>query len=78
VKEALHLSAVPTIVICREEELRKVFEFCKMCIEKKKVGSMYVCGCPGTGKFLLLEKVKFLSIEWAKEVHQMYSAIFVI
>lgn len=68
VKAALHLSAVPTTVICREEELKKVFEFCKMCIEKKKVGSMYVCGCPGTGKSLLLEKVKFLSIEWAKEV----------
>lgn len=68
VKAALHLSAVPTTVICREEELKRVFEFCKMCIEKKKVGSMYVCGCPGTGKSLLLEKVKFLSIEWAKEV----------
>jgi cell division control protein 6 len=68
VKAALHLSAVPTTVICREEELKNVFEFCKMCIEKKKVGSMYVCGCPGTGKSLLLEKVKCLSIEWAKEV----------
>eukprot|EP01018_Ginkgo_biloba_P020849 Gb_12913 [translate_table: standard] len=67
VKAVLHLSAVPKTVICREEEQKKVFEFCKMCIEQEKAGSLYVCGCPGTGKSLLLEKVKSLSVEWAKE-----------
>ncbi|XP_057831585.2 cell division control protein 6 homolog B [Cryptomeria japonica] len=67
VKTALHLSEVPKSLICREEEQKKLFDFCKTCIEKEKVGSMYVCGCPGTGKSLLLEKVKSLSVEWAKE-----------
>ncbi|KAH9326494.1 hypothetical protein KI387_006672, partial [Taxus chinensis] len=67
VKTALHLSEVPKSLICREEEQKKLFDFCKTCIEKEKVGSLYVCGCPGTGKSLLLEKVRSLSVEWAKE-----------
>jgi len=69
VKTALQLSEVPKSLICREEEQKKIFDFCKTCIEKEKIGSLYVCGCPGTGKSLLLEKVKSLSVEWAKEVH---------
>ncbi|CAN8315298.1 unnamed protein product [Cochlearia groenlandica] len=58
VKEALHVSKAPAIVVCREDEQRKVFEFVKDCMEEKKAGSLYICGCPGTGKSLSMEKVR--------------------
>ena len=68
VKEALHVSTVPSVVVCREEEQNRVLEFCKSSIEQKKSGSLYVCGCPGTGKSLSMEKVKLLLVNWAQEV----------
>ncbi|XP_059626955.1 cell division control protein 6 homolog B-like [Cornus florida] len=67
VKEALHVSTVPSMTVCRENEQRRVLEFCKQCIEKEKAGSLYVCGCPGTGKSLSMERVKESLIDWAKE-----------
>lgn len=68
VKEALHVSTSPSTVVCRENEQNKVLEFCKKCIEQESSGSLYVCGCPGTGKSLLMEKVKEALVDWAKEV----------
>ena len=68
VKEALHVSTAPTAVVCREEEQKKVLEFCKSCIEQETAGSLYVCGCPGTGKSLSMGKVKQLLLDWAQEV----------
>ncbi|KDP46516.1 hypothetical protein JCGZ_08488 [Jatropha curcas] len=67
VKEALHVSTAPSTVVCREDEQKRVFEFCKTCIEQEKAGSLYVCGCPGTGKSLSMEKVKQQLIDWSKE-----------
>ncbi|KAG5238333.1 cell division control protein [Salix suchowensis] len=67
VKEALHLSTAPSSVVCREDEQKRVFDFCKACIEQEKAGSLYVCGCPGTGKSLSMEKVKQCLVDWAKE-----------
>ncbi|CAN1731390.1 Cell division control protein 6 homolog [Linum perenne] len=66
VKEALHVSTAPATVVCREDEQRRVFDFCKECVEKEQSGSLYVCGCPGTGKSLSMEKVSNRLIEWAK------------
>ncbi|KAF9675459.1 hypothetical protein SADUNF_Sadunf09G0034500 [Salix dunnii] len=68
VKEALHLSTAPSSVVCREDEQKRVFDFCKACIEQNKFGSLYVCGCPGTGKSLSMEKVKQCLVDWAKEM----------
>ncbi|KAI5084168.1 hypothetical protein GOP47_0000337 [Adiantum capillus-veneris] len=68
VKAALHLSTVPDTLICRDIEQSKVFEFCKDHIVQQQPGSLYVCGCPGTGKSLLMEKVKFFSSKWAEGV----------
>ncbi|KAH7836756.1 hypothetical protein Vadar_005274 [Vaccinium darrowii] len=68
VKEALHVSSVPSMVVCREDEQKRVLEFCKQCIEQEKAGSLYVCGCPGTGKSLSIERVKESLLDWAKEV----------
>jgi len=68
VKLALHLSTAPPSVVCREEEQNVVLEFCKGCVEQKKAGSLYICGCPGTGKSLSMEKVKEQLLNWAKEV----------
>ncbi|KAI9075595.1 hypothetical protein K1719_042437 [Acacia pycnantha] len=67
VKEALHVSTTPSTIVCREDEQNMVFEFCKSCVEHKKAGSMYICGCPGIGKSLSMEKVKKLLVDWAKQ-----------
>ncbi|KAK7272475.1 hypothetical protein RJT34_29091 [Clitoria ternatea] len=67
VKLALHLSTVPSTVACREEEQNVVFEFCKGCAEHQKAGSLYISGCPGTGKSLSMEKVKGCLLNWATE-----------
>lgn len=71
VKEALHVSSVPSMVVCREDEQKRVLEFCKQCIEQEKAGSLYVCGCPGTGKSLSIERVKESLLDWAKEVSRL-------
>nr|CAB3478888.1 unnamed protein product [Digitaria exilis] len=69
VKEALHLATVPSCeLVCRDNEQRRVFEFCKACVEQEKAGSMYVCGCPGTGKTLSINKVMESLAHWADEV----------
>ncbi|KAF8396148.1 hypothetical protein HHK36_017761 [Tetracentron sinense] len=67
VKEVLHVSTTPAVAVCREEEQKRVLEFCKGCIEQEKAGSVYLCGCPGTGKSLSMEKVKQLLVGWAQE-----------
>ncbi|KAJ0020070.1 hypothetical protein Pint_32572 [Pistacia integerrima] len=67
VKEALHVSTAPSTVVCREEEQKRVLEFCKKHVEQEKAGSLYVCGCPGTGKSLSMEKIKQHLLDWAKE-----------
>jgi hypothetical protein len=69
VKEALHVATVPSCeLVCRDNEQRRVFEFCKACVEQQKAGSLYVCGCPGTGKTLSINKVKESLMRWADEV----------
>ena len=68
VKEALHVAISPTNIVCREEEQRKVLEFCKACTEQEKSGSLYVCGCPGTGKTMSIDRVKENLVMWSKEV----------
>ncbi|KAJ0083889.1 hypothetical protein Patl1_31133 [Pistacia atlantica] len=67
VKEALHVSTAPSTVVCREEEQKRVLEFCKKHLEQEKAGSLYVCGCPGTGKSLSMDKIKQHLLDWAKE-----------
>ncbi|KAK9755704.1 hypothetical protein RND81_01G044500 [Saponaria officinalis] len=69
VKEALHVSTPPCSVVCREEEVKKVVEFCKSSLEKEKSGSLYVCGCPGTGKTMVMEKVKHTLLNWSIEIN---------
>lgn len=76
VKKALHLSAIPSSVLCRDVEQEKVIGFCKSSIIQQVPGSMYVCGCPGTGKSLTMEQVKLLSVSWAAEVRSLISCSF--
>ncbi|KNA08891.1 hypothetical protein SOVF_158610 [Spinacia oleracea] len=68
VKEALHVSTMPSSVVCREDESKKVLEFCKTSVERRKPGSLYLCGCPGTGKTMIMEKVKQSLLNWSNEV----------
>uniref|UniRef100_A0A803KRL4 Cell division control protein n=1 Tax=Chenopodium quinoa TaxID=63459 RepID=A0A803KRL4_CHEQI len=67
VKEALHVSTSPSSVVCREDESRKVLEFCKTSVESQKAGSLYICGCPGTGKTMVMDKVKQSLLSWSNE-----------
>ncbi|XP_051115864.1 cell division control protein 6 homolog B-like [Andrographis paniculata] len=67
VKEALHVSTAPNYVMCRELEQRTILDFCKKCVKEEKAGSLYLCGCPGTGKSLSMEKVKEALVDWANE-----------
>lgn len=68
VKEALHLSKAPSTIVCREDEQRRVFEFVIGCLDQQKSGSLYICGCPGTGKSLSMEKVVQQVNDWPKQV----------
>lgn len=68
VKEALHVSRAPSNLVCRQVEQNRVLEFCKQAVKIEKAGSLYVCGCPGTGKSLSMEKVKEVLVNWADEV----------
>ncbi|KAH7549918.1 hypothetical protein JRO89_XS13G0105100 [Xanthoceras sorbifolium] len=83
VMEALHVATAPSTIVCREEEQRRVLEFCKKHVVEEKAGSLYVCGCPGTGKSLSMEKVKQHLVDWAKEFYyvalhlSVHDAIFV-
>ncbi|KAF2558779.1 hypothetical protein F2Q68_00013006 [Brassica cretica] len=68
VKEALHVSKAPSTNVCREDdEQRRVFEFVKGCLDQQKAGSLYICGCPGTGKSLSMEKVVQRVGDWSKQ-----------
>ncbi|KAL8465166.1 hypothetical protein ACS0TY_034602 [Phlomoides rotata] len=67
INEALHVSTAPTTILCRENEQNRILDFCKKCVEEEKAGSLYVCGCPGTGKSLSMEKVKAMLANWANE-----------
>ncbi|PWZ34494.1 Cell division control protein 6 [Zea mays] len=68
VKEALHVATVPSSeLVCRDNELRRVLEFCEACVEQEKAGSLYVCGCPGTGKTLSINKIKDSLVCWGNE-----------
>lgn len=78
VREALHVSTAPSMVVCREDEQKKVLEFCKKNLEEEKAGSLYVCGCPGTGKSLSMEKVKHSLVDWAKEAGLQQPDVFSI
>ncbi|KAF8116292.1 hypothetical protein N665_0020s0143 [Sinapis alba] len=67
VKEALHVSKAPSTIVCREDEQRLLFEFVKGCLDQQKAGSVYICGCPGTGKSLSMEKVVQQVGDWSKQ-----------
>ncbi|PHU16161.1 Cell division control protein 6 -like protein [Capsicum chinense] len=67
VKEALHVSRAPSNLLCREVENNRILEFCKQAVEQEKAGSLYICGCPGTGKSLSMEKVNKVMVNWAEE-----------
>lgn len=69
VKEALHVGTVPSCgLVCRDDEQMRVFDFCKACVEQERAGSLYVCGCPGTGKTLSINKVKESVSCWADKM----------
>lgn len=74
VKEAFHVSTAPATLLCREEEQMRILDFCKACIAQERAGSLYVCGCPGTGKTLSMGRVKELLTAWTKEVSSNFIA----
>ena len=75
VKAALSLSTVPEELLCRNAESAKVEDFCRKHIQDRRPGSMYVCGCPGTGKTLTMEIIKLKAAQWSAEVHPEYTTV---
>ncbi|KAF5194524.1 Cell division control protein 6-like protein [Thalictrum thalictroides] len=74
-KEALHVSSASLAIVCREDEQKRVFEFFRTSIQEERGGSLYVCGCPGTGKTLTIDKVKQNLLDWVKEILEMYQPL---
>ena len=54
-KQALH-TALPDRLLCREKEYKEVNDFLDYHLSKKRPGSMYISGAPGTGKTAVLSK----------------------
>ena len=63
-KAALHTSAAPTEVRCREAERGRVIDLIQGCLRDHKPGSLYLAGLPGTGKTLTLKEVEATSRKW--------------
>lgn len=52
-QEALSLTWSPPVgesLPCRDKELDTILGFCRRHLDQGTTGSLYVCGCPGTGK----------------------------
>lgn len=48
--EALHPSKAPAVMNQREAQFKQVLQFIQKSVSKASGGSLYLCGCPGTGK----------------------------
>lgn len=55
-RAALHLASMPTALLCREEQLRTVYQFCQERLAARQGGAMYVSGSPGLGKSLTIRQ----------------------
>ena len=53
---ALELTYKPSTTRHREAEMERITGFLRGCLEEKRGGSLYVCGLPGTGKTLHVER----------------------
>ena len=49
---------------CRERERRKVVDIIQGCLKKRRSGSVYVCGLPGTGKSLTVSQAEKMIRCW--------------
>ena len=63
-KSALHTSAAPGEVLCREGERKTVLDLMRKCLKAKRGGSVYVCGLPGTGKSLTVSEAERVARCW--------------
>ena len=59
------MSAEVSEIPCREKEAKQLSSFFQKHLQKKTVGSMYVCGAPGTGKTAVLTKTLDDVASWA-------------
>ncbi|XP_033097648.1 cell division control protein 6 homolog [Anneissia japonica] len=71
VKKALHTS-VPDRLLCRDKETSQIMSFLQAHIGKKKPGSLYISGAPGTGKTACLSHI----IKLEKELINQCKVIF--
>lgn len=56
VKRSLH-NSLPSSLLCRETELAAMTDFIQTHLSKKRSGSLYVSGAPGTGKTACLSHI---------------------
>ena len=57
-RDALRLSHVPGSTRHRESEYESILRFFQGRLSRREGGSLYVCGAPGTGKTLHVEKAR--------------------
>lgn len=65
---ALSSSNVTRAMKQRTKEFKEVFDFIYMNVKKRRGGSIYLCGCPGTGKSQTVTNVKNDLLQCAREV----------
>ena len=64
-KQRLHTSVMPGgFAKCRERERRRVVDIIQGCLKKRRSGSVYVCGLPGTGKSLTVSQAEKMIRCW--------------
>ncbi|GJP51769.1 hypothetical protein CLOM_g10911 [Closterium sp. NIES-68] len=55
---------------CRDAQRDQIVAFCREHATKGRAGSLYVCGCPGTGKTLMLSQVAKEVSTWTNAAGQ--------
>lgn len=71
--ESLRPSNTPAVLKQRSTEFRKVLQFLTDRIEEPSGGSMYLCGCPGTGKTQTMAHVQAEIQKLSTEVCETHS-----
>jgi len=57
IQAQLHLSSAPEVIHGREKEHKKISSFLQQSISAKEGGALYLCGAPGTGKSLSVNRL---------------------
>lgn len=74
--EALHPSRAPEVLAQRAAEFSQVLHFIKRSVTEASGGSLYLCGCPGTGKTQTMSHVQAEIARISTKVRARQSQVF--